>query len=53
MLVVIKSLCGFVSKQVQYNMKSAQYLGHINYIIIIIIIHNRKLPGGHDRQVLP
>ena len=26
-LVVSKSLCGYVSKQVQYNIKSAQYLG--------------------------
>ena len=26
-LVVTKSLCGFVSNQVQYNMESAQYLG--------------------------
>ena len=26
-LVVTKSFCGFVSNQVQYNMKSAQYLG--------------------------
>ena len=25
--VVSKSLCGFVSNQVQYNMESAQYLG--------------------------
>ena len=25
--VVIKSLCGYVSNQVQYNMVSAQYLG--------------------------
>ena len=29
MLVVPKSLCGFVSNQVQYNMESAQYLGAI------------------------
>ena len=27
MLVVTKSLCGFVLDQVQYNMESAQYLG--------------------------
>ena len=27
LLVVTKSLCGFVAKQVQYNMESAQYLG--------------------------
>ena len=27
LLVVTKSLCGFVSNQVQYNMESAQYLG--------------------------
>ena len=26
-LVITKSLCGFVSTQVQYNMASAQYLG--------------------------
>ena len=26
-MVVTKSLCGFVSNQVQYNMESAQYLG--------------------------
>ena len=26
-LVVSKSLCGYVSSQVQYNMDSAQYLG--------------------------
>ena len=26
-LVFTKSLCGFVSNQVQYNMESAQYLG--------------------------
>ena len=26
-LVVTKSLCGFVMNQVQYNMESAQYLG--------------------------
>ena len=26
-LVVSKSLCGYVSNQVQYNTKSAQYLG--------------------------
>ena len=26
-LVVTKSLCGYVSNQVQYNMESAQYLG--------------------------
>ena len=26
-LVVTKSLCGFVANQVQYNMDSAQYLG--------------------------
>ena len=26
-LVVTKSLCGFVSNQVQYNVESAQYLG--------------------------
>ena len=25
-LVVSKSLCGYVSNQVQYNMESAQYL---------------------------
>ena len=25
-LVVTKSLCGYVSNQVQYNMESAQYL---------------------------
>ena len=25
--VVTKSLCGYVSNQVQYNMESAQYLG--------------------------
>ena len=27
MLIVIKSLCGLVSNQVQYNMESALYLG--------------------------
>ena len=26
-LVVSKSLCGYVSNQEQYNMESAQYLG--------------------------
>ena len=26
-LVVTKSLCGYVPNQVQYNMESAQYLG--------------------------
>ena len=26
-LVVSKSLCGYVSNQVQYNMESAQYIG--------------------------
>ena len=26
-LVVTKSLCGYVSNRVQYNMESAQYLG--------------------------
>ena len=26
-LVVSKSLCGYVFNQVQYNMESAQYLG--------------------------
>ena len=26
-LVVTKSLCGFVSNQVQYNIENAQYLG--------------------------
>ena len=26
-LVITKSLCGFVSNQVHYNMESAQYLG--------------------------
>ena len=34
-LVVIKSLCGYVTNQVQYNMESAQYLGESYYIIII------------------
>ena len=38
MLVVTKSLCGFVSNQVQYNMVSAQYLGESYDIIIIIYI---------------
>ena len=37
MLIVTKSLCGYVSNQVQYNMESAQYLGYSYYIIIIII----------------
>ena len=36
MLVVSKSLCGYVSNLVQYNMESAQYLGESYYIIIII-----------------
>ena len=35
-LIVTKSLCGFVANQVQYNMESAQYLGYSYYIIIII-----------------
>ena len=26
-LVVTKSLCGYVSNQVQYNIESAQYVG--------------------------
>ena len=34
-LVVSKSLCGYVSNQVQYNMENAQYLG-LSYMIIII-----------------
>ena len=34
-LVVTKSLCEFVSNQVQYNIESAQYLGQSYYIIII------------------
>ena len=39
MLVVTKSLCGFLSNQVQYNIESPQYLGQRYYIIIIIIIY--------------
>ena len=35
-LVVSKSLCGYVSDQVQYNMERAQYLGLSYYIIMII-----------------
>ena len=35
MLVITKSLCGFVSNQVQYNMESAQYLEQTNYIIMM------------------
>ena len=35
MLVITKSLCGFVAKQVQDNMESAQYLGYSYYVIII------------------
>ena len=35
MLVVTKSLCGYVSNQVKYNMESAQYLGESYYKIII------------------
>ena len=35
LLVVIKSLCGFVSNQGQYNMENAQYQGQSNYIMII------------------
>ena len=38
-LVVTKSICGFVANQVQYNMESAQYLGYCYNIIIIIIIN--------------
>ena len=34
-LVVTKSLCGFVANQVQYNMESAQFLGYSYYIIIL------------------
>ena len=34
MLAVTKSLCEFVTSQVQYNMESAQYLGETYYIII-------------------
>ena len=34
-LVVAKSLCGYVSNEVQYNMESAQYLGYRYYMIII------------------
>ena len=30
-LVVSKSLCGYVSNQVQYNMESAQNLGYSYY----------------------
>ena len=30
-LVVSKSLCGYVSNQVQYNMESAQYLWESYY----------------------
>ena len=33
-MVVIKSLCGFVSNQVQYDMECAQYQGLSYYIII-------------------
>ena len=47
MLVVSKSQCGYVSKQVQYNMESAQYLWESYYInnngnkwIYIIYIFN-------------
>ena len=35
MLVVTKSLCGFMSNQVKYNMESAQYLRKSYYIMII------------------
>ena len=31
LLVVSKSLCGYVSNQVQYNMESAQYLRQSYY----------------------
>ena len=34
--VVTKSLFGYVSNQVQYNMDSDQYLGLSDYIIILI-----------------
>ena len=37
MLIVSKSLCGFVANQVQYNMKSTEYLGLSYYIIVIYI----------------
>ena len=37
-LAVAKSLYGFVSNQVQYNMENTQYIGQSYYIIIIIII---------------
>ena len=36
MLVVTKSLGGFISNQVQYNMESAEYLGQSYFIIYII-----------------
>ena len=36
-LVVTKSLCGFVSNQVQYDMESAQYLIVNEYILDIYI----------------
>ena len=35
MLVVTKSLCGFVGNQVQYHTESAQYLGESCYIIMM------------------
>ena len=36
MLVITKSLSGFVANQLQYNMESAQYLRYSYYIMIII-----------------
>ena len=39
-LVVTKSLCGYVSNQVQYDKESAQYLGLSNYIYIYIYTFN-------------
>ena len=35
MLINTKSLCGFVSNQVQYNLECAQYQGYSYYIMII------------------
>ena len=44
MLVVTKSLGGFVSNQVQYNMESAQYfIIFILYIYIYIHIYKERV----------
>ena len=51
-MVVTKSLCGFVSNQIQYYIESAQYnmegAQYVNCLIIVVLQKNSMQPRGRS-----